>query len=32
LEHVSHPVATNPSPALERYARERGWPVLKLFE
>ncbi len=32
LEHVSHPVATNPSPALERHARERGWPVLKLFE
>ena len=32
LAHVSHPVATNPSPALERHARERGWPVLKLFE
>lgn len=32
LERVSHPVATNPSPALERLARERGWPVLKLFE
>jgi HAD superfamily hydrolase (TIGR01490 family) len=32
LEHVSHPVATNPSPALESLARERGWPVLKLFE
>ncbi len=32
LEQVSHPVATNPSPALERHARERGWPVLKLFE
>ncbi len=32
LEHVSHPVATNPSLALERHARERGWPVLKLFE
>ena len=31
LEHVSHPVATNPSPALERIAHERGWPVLKLF-
>lgn len=31
LEHVSHPVATNPGPALERIARERGWPVLKLF-
>ena len=32
LERVSHPVATNPGPALERLARERGWPVLKLFE
>jgi HAD superfamily hydrolase (TIGR01490 family) len=32
LEHVSHPVATNPSPALEATARERGWPILRLFE
>jgi len=31
LTHVSHPVATNPGPALERIARERGWPVLHLF-
>jgi HAD superfamily hydrolase (TIGR01490 family) len=31
LEHVSHPIATNPGPALERLALERGWPVLKLF-
>lgn len=31
LEQVSHPVATNPGPALERIARERGWPVLRLF-
>ena len=31
LERVSHPVATNPSPALERLARQRNWPVLKLF-
>lgn len=31
LEHVSHPVATNPSAELERIASERGWPVLKLF-
>lgn len=31
LAHVSHPVATNPGPALERIARERGWPVLELF-
>jgi HAD superfamily hydrolase (TIGR01490 family) len=32
LERVSHPVATNPAPALERIARTRGWPVLRLFE
>lgn len=32
LAHVSHPVATNPSPALESHARDSGWPVLKLFE
>ncbi|MBL8347957.1 MAG: HAD family hydrolase [Rubrivivax sp.] len=32
LERVSDPVATNPGPALERLARERGWPVLRLFE
>ncbi len=31
LERVSNPVATNPGPALERIAQERGWPVLKLF-
>lgn len=31
LEHVSHPVATNPSPALARIAAERGWPILDLF-
>lgn len=31
LERVSEPVATNPGPALERIANERGWPVLKLF-
>ncbi|HOW46067.1 MAG TPA: HAD family hydrolase [Rubrivivax sp.] len=31
LEEVSHPVATNPAPALERIARERGWPILNLF-
>jgi HAD superfamily hydrolase (TIGR01490 family) len=31
LERVSDPVATNPAPALERIARERGWPVLRLF-
>jgi HAD superfamily hydrolase (TIGR01490 family) len=32
LEAVSHPVATNPGPALERIAVERGWPVIRLFE
>lgn len=31
LERVSHPVATNPSPDLERVALIRGWPLLKLF-
>ena len=31
LERVSHPVATNPAPALARIAAERGWPILKLF-
>lgn len=32
LERVSHPVATNPGPGLERVALERGWPILRLFE
>lgn len=31
LEQVSHPVATNPGPALESLAARRGWPVLRLF-
>jgi HAD superfamily hydrolase (TIGR01490 family) len=31
LERVSHPVATNPTPALAQTARQRGWPVLNLF-
>jgi HAD superfamily hydrolase (TIGR01490 family) len=31
LECVSHPVATNPAPALARIAAERGWPILELF-
>jgi HAD superfamily hydrolase (TIGR01490 family) len=31
LEHVSHPVATNPGPALHAIAQQRGWPVLNLF-
>jgi HAD superfamily hydrolase (TIGR01490 family) len=32
LEWCTHPVATNPAPALAAIARERGWPVLNLFE
>jgi HAD superfamily hydrolase (TIGR01490 family) len=32
LEWVSHPVATNPGPALAAVAAQRGWPVLQLFE
>jgi HAD superfamily hydrolase (TIGR01490 family) len=31
LENVSHPVATNPGPALAQIAQTRGWPVLNLF-
>ena len=32
LEWATEPVATNPSPALEAIARERGWRILRLFE
>ena len=32
LERVTHPVATNPAPALAKIAAERGWTVLNLFE
>ena len=32
LEQVSHPVATNPAPALEAIAAARGWPIIRLFE
>jgi HAD superfamily hydrolase (TIGR01490 family) len=32
LERVTTPIATNPTPALEAIARERGWRILKLFE
>lgn len=32
LELATDPVATNPSPALETIARERGWRILRLFE
>lgn len=31
LERANDPVATNPSPALEAIARERGWRILRLF-
>ena len=32
LERAHHPVATNPSPALEALARERHWRNLRLFD
>ena len=32
LETVHEPVATNPSPALEAIALQRGWRILRLFE
>ena len=32
LEWATHPVATNPGPALAAIAGERGWPVLHLFK
>ena len=32
LERATDPVATNPSPALEALARERGWRILRLFD
>ncbi len=32
LERVTDPVATNPSPALEAVARERGWKIIRIFE
>ena len=31
LELVSDPVATNPGPALEAIAQQRGWRILRLF-
>jgi HAD superfamily hydrolase (TIGR01490 family) len=30
LSQVSHPVAVDPDPTLDREARERGWPVISL--
>lgn len=32
LEHVRHPVVTQPDPQLAAVARERGWPVMNLFD
>lgn len=32
LEQVSRPVATNPDARLAAIARERGWPIRRLFE
>lgn len=32
LEWGTHPVVTNPGPALARIAHERAWPILNLFE
>ena len=32
LERATNAVATNPTPALEAIARERGWRILRLFE
>ncbi len=32
LERSTDPVATNPGPALEAVARERGWRILRLFD
>ena len=32
LERAHHPVATNPSPALEALARERHWRILRRFD
>ena len=31
MEQATDPIATNPAPSLETIARERGWPILKLF-
>lgn len=30
LKMVDHPVAVDPDPVLEAYAREQGWPVISL--
>jgi len=31
LSAVTHPVATNPNAKLAAHAKERGWPILNLF-
>ncbi|MBY4677488.1 HAD family hydrolase [Marinobacterium arenosum] len=28
LEYIGRPMVTNPSPALQQIARERGWPII----
>lgn len=32
LEVVTHPIITNPSPALRTIAQQRHWPILDLFQ
>lgn len=32
LSQVRHPVVTNPDKLLEAEAKQRGWPILRLFE
>jgi len=32
LEHVTHPIATNPNAKLKAVAESKGWPVLNLFD
>lgn len=32
LERATHPVATNPTPALRQIAEARGWRILQLFD
>lgn len=32
FEKATHPVATNPSPALRQVAEARGWRILQLFD
>ena len=32
LNHVTDPIATNPSPALESIAYQQGWKTIRIFE